>query len=567
MAPRSDVLTGGRAVGRGGVKYMGFTASTTEPTIALYPENKAWGWHRNTAKGTIYIAYNDGGIIKKIFTGIVSPDWANPKNYGAIGDGTTHTITSGDVTAHPEWVGTYTAGTDTWDYVGIQEAIYAAFYSGTTTPNENNTYLNKPLYIPEGNYLVNKAPTILKLKGGMVMGAGRRATTITSTADVPALQLNGAWYTRFVGLQFFANSARTFGVVEIDGNYDGTNTQGVQGLSWYDCFFHGNDLATYCTAICRQGGSGAQGSEISFYSCHWQNPIEAGYFQTGFNAVQNAIYGGNFQGHPKYGVFLNAGQIGIYQVGFQSTYAYTQITNGGYDIDCSSAGTADRIIVDGCRTESLRFYNGAASQYAYIRGCTQAPSIFEWSAAATVPLHSAVLKVATDGKRRLYECTTAGVTGGAEPAWPTTGTVADNTVTWTQRNFTAIAILSGRWEDINFPSSLSLSTNSFPQNPTREVTANYTVTLNDEMLLVDTSGGAVTITIPNAAPQDCYVPGKRYIIKKYTTDANTVTLHAAGNAINLAADWVVAGGSRGYVVVEHAGGGGLSGAFWVVANG
>src|SRR5437868_2557404 len=46
-------------------------------------------------------------------------------------------------------IGDYQVG-DFWDYVGLQEAIYAAFQNSSLTPNKDNRWLNKPLHIPAG---------------------------------------------------------------------------------------------------------------------------------------------------------------------------------------------------------------------------------------------------------------------------------------------------------------------------------------------------------------------------------------------------------------------------------
>lgn len=53
--------------------------------------------------------------------------------------------------------------------------------------------------------------------------------------------------------------------------------------------------------------------------------------------------------------------------------------------------------------------------------------------------------------------------------------------------------------------------------------ANYTATLNDYIIGVDTSGGAVTITIPSAAA----VAGKLYIINDEGADAGTHNITVA----------------------------------------
>ena len=62
--------------------------------------------------------------------------------------------------------------------------------------------------------------------------------------------------------------------------------------------------------------------------------------------------------------------------------------------------------------------------------------------------------------------------------------------------------------------------------------------------------------------------GKTYTVKKWDITPHTVTIHygGLGNAIELTGDVVIPGGSRGYVTLAKAGGGNLSGAFWIVGK-
>lgn len=63
-------------------------------------------------------------------------------------------------------------------------------------------------------------------------------------------------------------------------------------------------------------------------------------------------------------------------------------------------------------------------------------------------------------------------------------------------------------------------------------TSAYTAVNSDYRLLVDTSGGAVTITLP-ATPLD----HKEYIVQKTTSDGNAVTVAGNGKNINGAANY------------------------------
>lgn len=58
---------------------------------------------------------------------------------------------------------------------------------------------------------------------------------------------------------------------------------------------------------------------------------------------------------------------------------------------------------------------------------------------------------------------------------------------------------------------------------TRNVTANYTATVNDRVLIADASAGNVTIQLPSLAN----INGREYIIKKIDASANSVTINAA----------------------------------------
>lgn len=56
------------------------------------------------------------------------------------------------------------------------------------------------------------------------------------------------------------------------------------------------------------------------------------------------------------------------------------------------------------------------------------------------------------------------------------------------------------------------------------VTANYTATDDDHILIVDATGGDVTVTLPDANG----LSGKQYFIKRTDSSANTVTVQGTG---------------------------------------
>lgn len=59
-------------------------------------------------------------------------------------------------------------------------------------------------------------------------------------------------------------------------------------------------------------------------------------------------------------------------------------------------------------------------------------------------------------------------------------------------------------------------------NPVKRVTTNYTVDLNDSIILVDATAGNVTITLQAALQWE----QKRLVVKKIDSSVNTVTIDA-----------------------------------------
>jgi len=72
--------------------------------------------------------------------------------------------------------------------------------------------------------------------------------------------------------------------------------------------------------------------------------------------------------------------------------------------------------------------------------------------------------------------------------------------------------------------------------PTITVSTNYALTLVDDVILVDSTGGPVTITLPAVHPV-----GKQYYIKdKFgTTDTNQITVSATPRQIDNASSFAL----------------------------
>jgi nitrous oxidase accessory protein NosD len=89
-----------------------------------------------------FTAATNSAVSSVVTAGVPS---INPLNFGSIGTGKYVAITKSDIEDNPNWIGTYEEG-DSWDYVGIQEAIYFV---------ENN---NRPktVFLTAGVYHINK---------------------------------------------------------------------------------------------------------------------------------------------------------------------------------------------------------------------------------------------------------------------------------------------------------------------------------------------------------------------------------------------------------------------------
>jgi hypothetical protein len=488
----------------------------------------------------------------------------NPKDFGAIADCNSHPLSEKYHNSLESARRVYpfiTSLSQETDYAALKAASNEAFGADGVEHSFKNRALNKPLYLPGGCYnLGNDTWLIRNAVGVRIYGAGRLTTRIISNRTV--FGTDGLWYSSIEGIEFSTQTDSATVAVDIDGNVPGHPyaTRGVQGNSFSDLMINGGG-SKFGFALNRQGFSGAQGDHNDFWNCHFSNASVALYFQNGFNALNNAFHGGDFQHYSKHAIQLIAGSVSLFATTFESTVGYQQILNDGWDIDASSAGVNDSIIVDGARTESLRFYRGAFSQYAIIRGLNQTPGLPGWSENTSFSRDTALIGMTTVGNK-LFRVTTAGTSARTAPAWPTTGTVRDGSVTWTQTDFEVVHLDAGILQNTSriTVGDVKLADNG-QQLKTVEVRADYSASLLDDFLLVDATQTNIVINLPRA------FAGKTYTIKKWDTSPHKVTVrYSLGNPIELTGDVVIPGGSRGFVTLVKAGGVNLSDAYWVVSK-
>ncbi len=355
-----------------------------------------------------------------------SGDWVNVRNYGAFGDGGSHRISESDIAAHPEWSGSYAVG-DEWDYVALQEAIYVAFGKPKVEHSSSNPQLNRPLFLPCGKYRVNKEWNWNHIMGGWIRGAGRFCTVVAQTSrDKAIVRTNGFSFGRVEGISFQEDADNENAAFELDWDGKGSGWSGaLQGNTFSDNQFSAEG---HKAAIgLRIAASGFMGSENLFLDNHFQWFTSACFFSSDFNTLQNTIIGGNFGNCSHDGIFVRAGAIQVYSVGFQNG-VWNQT---GWDVEI--VNSADDIsTIENSRTESAHFVRAGNLHRLRLLGNHQSIGCARWQARASYSVNSVVTGILgsanNDGK--LYRAVSNCISGSAEPTWPDSGKTLDGTCAW-----------------------------------------------------------------------------------------------------------------------------------------
>ncbi len=281
---------------------------------------------------------------------------------------------------------------------------------------------NVSVSIPAGIFNFTAPILLTNCRSLVVRGAGRNNTILQANYAGPVLRTDGCWFSVFDSIQFKGTVGHTGAVFELDGNraHDAVNF-GVQGNTFRDCYFDGSGLVANGLSVCPVGSSFGQGSENLYLGCHFNSCTNAGYFQTGANALQNTFIGGNVQACNKYGLLAEFGSFNVNSMGFQNGFA----TQTGYDIALQNSGT-EVVYIDGCRSESLRGVTSAPK--AIVKSWSTASTPPVWSPTTVYSLSNIVQPTITSGYA--FRCTVAGTSSNTEPAWLDGAVTESSGVKW-----------------------------------------------------------------------------------------------------------------------------------------
>ena len=269
------------------------------------------------------------------------------------------------------------------DYPTLQAAADAAFGTLASPHGTANNLLNKELVIPNERIWMppfSGAPVLdlRYLHGGVIRGVGQFATRLRqNVAGVPVIRTNGCGYSVFEN--FLLEGSPESAVLDL--NWDGTaGGPALQSNKFRNILFlngsFGVNIAT----------GGFMGSENSFTDCYWQSQTVAGFMNSGFNALQQSIRGGNFQNCAR-AIWVAVGSVNVIDgVGFQLSQ----------DCDILTSGSANNAMhVKGCRTESTNFIHNDGSHALTVESCDQwgsAPGDFVTSSGGLATLKSVYSK-------------------------------------------------------------------------------------------------------------------------------------------------------------------------------
>lgn len=291
------------------------------------------------------LAVNSSGTLIGNGAGLTSlttsPTIVSVKSFGATGDGITD------------------------DTAAIQAACNAAFQTAGIY-HENQSWLNKQLYFPAGQYLISNVIHTGPIMGATIFGDGRFATKIMNNTSSNATYSQGVFATDAAGYCHFrdftlqgvygdANST----VFDFDWFTTGTNV-GLTGCKFENIYFGWGGIG------CGIGRSGLQGDTSTFLNCTFDFHRTAGVWSGNYNALGNSFVGCNFMGNYV-GIYVAYGCITVLGCSFEQQVCPNTWNTTAADIQFSSSAH-DATSIVGSSSESPVFIQGALRPLT-IDGC------------------------------------------------------------------------------------------------------------------------------------------------------------------------------------------------------
>lgn len=344
---------------------------------------------------------------------------------------------------------------------------------------------------------------VAQVQGGLIFGAGRFSTTITTddTNGAAVFMTNRFEYSRVENINF---SAKTHGIafqLDSDGDYSSPSTN-LQSNTFYNNYFSGTGL-DYGVMI---GRGQNMGSENLFLNNYFDQCGVAALSIWNLNALMNTVIGGNISNSDK-GIYVNAGSCNvIHGVSFQNNTTVDIHINNGVG-DCHS--------ISGCRSESANFCLQGNAQPMHISCCYQ-------TAATSGYFFSGHGYISIDG------CSSVN------------GYITDSC---------SVLIRSSNFQRSDFltagtPRYIDLDV--IPQLHTTQTGTSYTLKDSDGSSKIKfTNGGAITVTVPKNSNNAWFLGEGNWIdIQQYgagqitLSPAAGVTLHS-GNGLKTSGQYAV----------------------------
>ena len=295
-----------------------------------------------TADGLEAVKDAAGTWFNLVLIGEVNVGW-----FGAYGDNGAHRITAADIAANPEWRATYTPDA-TWDTVGTNEALIAAFGAASTPGHvvwnslTGQERANKTLVVPTATYGINRTLNLAAAFFTIEFASRAALWDWKGPPDQPMLVTDSIAYADIRNISLAAGQPAVYGeaaplwVMDHSGANGGLSTQQITITNaTIRVPYNGRGVS-----ISPSGGT-AQGDTITFI-----NPLFVGSFADyclrlgGQNALSIMILDGDFQGCTHDAIQAAHGTVYVYGTSFQNQRmgldqapVVNQLTTFGADLD------------------------------------------------------------------------------------------------------------------------------------------------------------------------------------------------------------------------------------------